>query len=238
MELCGTSTALKVRVTKRSYFGRRRAAGAPRAGPHGTNWLNPDAYNALSHQEKQALATRRQQSRNEANKLKLGRSRKKPRRRAGGYVRYQAIVIATGIALIFGYGFISDGWSQRPVVTAMGSTEVRENFRLCHVGGGTNCVVDGDTIYLHGQKIRIAGIDAPETHDYKCRSEKALGDRATRRLRQLLNSGSVSLSSIDRDEDVYGRKLRNVAVNGADVGDALVNEGLARPYRGSKMGWC
>ncbi len=114
----------------------------------------------------------------------------------------------------------------------------RLRFGLCVWGGGTNCVVDGDTIYLHGTKIRIAGIDAPETHDFKCAGEKARGDQATARLRALLNSGAITLASIDRDEDRYGRKLRNVAVNGQDVGDVLVSESLARPYRGYKMGWC
>ena len=50
---------------------------------------------------------------------------------------------------------------------------------MCFTGGGYNCVVDGDTIWLHGEKIRIADIDAPETHDPRCSSEKELGDRAT-----------------------------------------------------------
>jgi endonuclease YncB( thermonuclease family) len=115
---------------------------------------------------------------------------------------------------------------------------VRVAFGYCKWGGGLNCVVDGDTIYLNGAKIRIAGIDAPETHDYRCGSELALGERAARRLQDLLNSGPVTLSSIDRDRDVYGRLLRNVAVNGQDVGDALISEDLARRYAGGRRPWC
>ena len=57
-------------------------------------------------------------------------------------------------------------------------------------------------------------------------------------MQELLDSGALSLSSIDRDEDVYGRKLRNVAVDGADVGETLISEGLSRAYRGAKFGWC
>lgn len=72
----------------------------------------------------------------------------------------------------------------------------------------------------------------------RCLSEKALGDRATQRLIQLVNSGPVSSQSIDRDEDVYGRKLRIVMVNEASVGDTLVNEGLARYYEGGRKPWC
>jgi endonuclease YncB( thermonuclease family) len=109
---------------------------------------------------------------------------------------------------------------------------------MCFTGGGYNCVVDGDTIWLEGTKIRIADIDAPETHDPRCASEKQLGDHSTVRLRQLLNAGTVTLEPIDRDEDRYGRKLRIVRVDGVSVGDTLVAEGLARWYAGGRRPWC
>lgn len=112
------------------------------------------------------------------------------------------------------------------------------SFGYCKWGGGTNCVVDGDTFYLGGDKVRIAGIDAPETHDYGCESELALGNRATEMLHSLLNSGPVTMTSIDRDRDVYGRLLRNVAVNGQDVGEAMVSAGVAREYASGRRPWC
>lgn len=115
---------------------------------------------------------------------------------------------------------------------------VRVAFGSCKWGGGKNCVVDGDTFYLNGEKVRIADIDAPETHDYRCASELALGDRATERLQALLNSGAVTMTSIDRDRDVYGRLLRNVSVNGQDVGETLVSAGVARWYAGGRRPWC
>ena len=111
-------------------------------------------------------------------------------------------------------------------------------FGYCEYGGGANCVVDGDTFYFGRDKVRIAGIDAPETHPPRCASEARLGKAATHRLRDLLNSGQVTLTSIDRDEDIYGRKLRNVAVGGADVGAALIGAGLARDYAGGRKPWC
>lgn len=111
-------------------------------------------------------------------------------------------------------------------------------FGLCHTGGGTNCVVDGDTIWFHRQRIRVADIDAPETHDPQCASEQALGDQATARLHQLVNSGVVTLTTIDRDVDGYGRKLRIVEVDGTSVGETLVDEGLARWYAGGRKSWC
>lgn len=115
---------------------------------------------------------------------------------------------------------------------------VTATFGFCHGGGGTNCVVDGDTIWIGGQKVRVADIDAPETHDYRCPEEKSLGDRATQRLIQLMNSGPVTMQAVDRDEDVYGRKLRIVMVDGTSVGDTLADEGLARFYDGGRKPWC
>ncbi len=119
-----------------------------------------------------------------------------------------------------------------------GEPAIRASFGFCHTGGGTNCVVDGDTLWLGGQKIRVADIDAPETHPPRCAEEARLGRAATRRLQQLLNNGAVSLRPIDRDEDQYGRKLRVVLVDGRSVGDALVGEGLARRYSGPRRPWC
>lgn len=112
-------------------------------------------------------------------------------------------------------------------------------FGKCHSGGGTNCVVDGDTFWMDGEKIRIADIDTPETHPSRCAEEKRLGNAATNRLQALLNAGAFELTSIDRDTDRYGRKLRIVERNGRSLGDVLVSEGLARPYGGGpRAGWC
>lgn len=112
------------------------------------------------------------------------------------------------------------------------------SFGYCPAGGGTNCVVDGDTFYVNGEKVRIAGIDAPETHPPRCDSEARLGGEATRKLHELLNSGAVTMSSIERDRDIYGRLLRNVAVDGDDVGEAMISAGLAREYGSGRRPWC
>ena len=99
-------------------------------------------------------------------------------------------------------------------------------------------VVDGDTFYFGDDKVRIAGIDAPETHPPRCAREAELGGQATAKLHALLNSGSVTMSEIDRDRDTYGRLLRNVAVDGADVGAAMVSAGVAREYGSGRRSWC
>jgi micrococcal nuclease len=74
------------------------------------------------------------------------------------------------IGLIVGLGpnwLDRDGGSGegQPQALLAASGGVRAHFGFCHTGGGTNCVVDGDTIWLQGQNIRVADIDAPETHE-------------------------------------------------------------------------
>jgi len=101
------------------------------------------------------------------------------------------------------------------------------------------CVVDGDTFWLDGTKIRIADIDTPEIGQPRCDYEYELGMRATRRLVDLLNAGPFELRTIgNRDEDQYGRKLRVVTRNGRSLGDQLVSEGLARTWTGRREPWC
>jgi hypothetical protein len=88
-------------------------------------------------------------------------------------------------------------------------------FTLCSRGNQVQCVVDGDTIHYAGLKVRLEDIDAPETYQYKCESELALGRRATNRLLELINSGPFELVNRGgRDEDRYGRKLRTIERGG------------------------
>ena len=88
-------------------------------------------------------------------------------------------------------------------------------------------------------KIRLEDIDAPETYQHKCDSELALGNRATNRLLELINSGPFELVNRGgRDEDRYGRKLRTVERNGRSLGEILIAEGLARRWDGARHSWC
>src|SRR3979409_1826258 len=108
-------------------------------------------------------------------------------------------------------------------------------FTLCSTGNQAQCVVDGDTIHYAGLKIRLEGIDAPETYQFKCSSELALGKRATNRLLELINSGPFEIVNRGgRDEDIYGRKLRTIERDGRSLGDVMVAEGLARRWDGAR----
>lgn len=112
-------------------------------------------------------------------------------------------------------------------------------FGNCESDNRTTCVVDGDTLWIDGVKIRIADVDTPEVSEPKCASELALGRRATSRLIDLLNQGPFELHAWQgRDEDRYGRKLRVLIRNGKSIGDMLVSEGLARTWVGRRQPWC
>lgn len=113
------------------------------------------------------------------------------------------------------------------------------NFAVCQTTIRFNCVVDGDTFWFQGSKIRIADIDTPEISEPKCQSEYDLGIKAKDRLRELLNEGLFDLERVPgRDQDGFGRELRFVTRNGRSIGDQLVSEGLARTWTGRREPWC
>jgi hypothetical protein len=98
-------------------------------------------------------------------------------------------------------------------------------------------VIDGDTFVLNGTRIRVAGIDAPETHPARCPYEAQIGAGATQKLAQLLRGRPLWVSGLKTD--AYGRAVAVVRVNGEDVADAMIGSGLARNYDGKQRGgWC
>ncbi|MGH0214413.1 thermonuclease family protein [Sinorhizobium meliloti] len=100
-------------------------------------------------------------------------------------------------------------------------------------------VVDGDTIIVRGEHIRIEGINAPELKG-KCSEENVLARRARSRLMELLETAKIDIerNGIDR----FRRTLASVTVGGSAVGDILMREGLARKwvqhYSGQLEPWC
>lgn len=118
--------------------------------------------------------------------------------------------------------------------------EVSAQFAMCLGTARTTCVVDGDTIWLEGQEIRIADIDAPEVSQPACAAEREAGLSATAALMTWLNAGEfeVRASPDDRDADTYGRKLRVLSRGGESAVDALVAEGVARRTGAKGKRWC
>ena len=92
-------------------------------------------------------------------------------------------------------------------------------------------VIDGDTLDLdNGERVRLAGIDAPESGD--CGAETAAAT-----LTALTLGNAVVLEPSDEDRDQYGRLLRYVVVDGVDAGGTLLMLGQAVPRYNSTDGY-
>ena len=124
-------------------------------------------------------------------------------------------------------------------LVATAPERVSEHFTRCGPGRGHACVIDGDTFKLGDRKIRIIGIDAPETHPARCAEEAAKGEAATIRLQSLLNQGPFEMIGSYGDlTDRYGRDLRMITRDGESIAEKLRAEGLVRRYLGYRMPWC
>ncbi len=151
-----------------------------------------------------------------------------------------SLLILCAILSYVGYGvFTGEDRTESGAAYASAAAPTAARFTLCGGPNDDNCVIDGDTIRLAGERVRLEDIDAPETHNARCAYEQQLGDRATRRLAELINAGPFELVSAgERDRDQYGRALRVVVRNGQSLGDTLVGEGLARTWDGARHPWC
>ena len=102
-------------------------------------------------------------------------------------------------------------------------------------------IVDGDTfdcsldlgfdVMLHKQRVRLAGIDTPESRTRDL-AEKKLGLAAKERLKELC-CGKLKVKSLGKGK--YGRILGiPYTEDGTDVCQILIKEGHAVDYHGGK----
>jgi endonuclease YncB( thermonuclease family) len=92
-------------------------------------------------------------------------------------------------------------------------------------------IVDGDTLTVGSSKIRLQGIDAPET-DQICLN--ASGDRWTcgieARDRLIAHIAAREISCVSSENDVYGRELGHCSLVGEDLNGWMVRQGWALAY--------
>ena len=93
----------------------------------------------------------------------------------------------------------------------------REEIRLRSTRQAS--AIDGDTIRVGGERIRLRGIDTPELDEPE-------GLTAKQRLEALLRSGPMEI--ILHGRDVYDRLIADVFINDQNVAEILKSEGLVK----------
>jgi len=92
-------------------------------------------------------------------------------------------------------------------------------------------VVDGDSLDVAGERIRLYGIDAPEFRQ-SCNDlagrPYACGRASSRALAALIAGRQVSCTAVDHDR--YGRDVAICTVDGRDLGEVMVRAGHAVDY--------
>ena len=121
-------------------------------------------------------------------------------------VRRKRRLIAAAAALLLVLAFLASCWPQ---------------------GGTAWRVIDGDTLDLGGERIRLFAIDAPE-RGQRC-GPVACGKAATEALAAILAAGPVRCTRVNTDR--YGRTVARCRAGRLDVNREMVRRGMAWAYR-------
>ncbi|MDH6294624.1 Endonuclease YncB, thermonuclease family [Agrobacterium fabrum] len=125
----------------------------------------------------------------------------------------------------------------RPSVEKISLGEKSGAFAFCGRSGLNNCVADGNTFWMKGVKMQLAGIDVPQIDRARCMEERQRGFIAKVRLRDMLNAGTFDVAS---SGEAGGQTLerKRLSRSGVSFADQLVREGLAHPASVKNQSWC
>ena len=103
---------------------------------------------------------------------------------------------------------------------------------LTRLRSGPACILDGDTIDIAGERVRLQGINAPETEQHcpDAQGERwACGARATTAPRGRIAGWVVTCAGYERGR--YGRLIDVCGVSGGDLNAWMASAGWAMAYR-------
>lgn len=100
---------------------------------------------------------------------------------------------------------------------------------------GTNLitVVDGDTVNYGNLKIRMIGLDAPESTTSRYGYTECFGKEASEHLKMLLKDAkelTIEKDSTQGETDKYGRTLAYIFYNGTNINTKMILDGYAFEY--------
>jgi endonuclease YncB( thermonuclease family) len=158
-----------------------------------------------------ALRQRGWKGRRRGSRLRLWRS---------GELALLGFAALAGIAMAFTIDQFEHEPREPRQVEADRSSVVRPAFAAVRV-------VDGDTLKFGNERIRLHGIDAPESLQ-RCADGWQAGQAARRELAELVSKGTPNCERVTTDR--YGRTVAICRVNGLDISAAMVRRGLAWAY--------
>ena len=100
-------------------------------------------------------------------------------------------------------------------------------------GDTIDCVLDLGFSILHKCRVRLYGIDTPESRTRDL-DEKARGKLASKFLEDSIKNGKevILRSELKDSKGKYGRVLGSIVVDDLDINQAMVEQNLAVKYFG------
>lgn len=146
-------------------------------------------------------------------------------------------------APILGLALVATGVAVTVIPTLQAETAATEDIRI----------VDGDTVRVGRDRVRLVGFDAPELTHPRCMAERALAEKARDRLAAILSGDGINLTFVPcacppgtegMKRCNFGRKCAVLRAHGEDVAEVMIREGLAHRLTcgatrcPQRTGWC